>query len=255
MKKGANYALVGLAGYIAPRHLKAIKETGGELLVAHDIVDSVGGIDKYFPEALFTLSPAYFTSYLKTMKPDYLVVCVPNYLHYKYIQKGLKYCREVICEKPLVINKNDLRKLLPYNKRINLIMQLRSHPGVKRIIKWYPNNVVDVTYFTFRGDWYRKSWKMDKAKSGGLLYNIGVHIIDILIYLFGRVNKVLVTYLDEEVASFDLYHKELNYTISHVYLLIKDYTDKQPTNKRILINGREEINLAEGFENLHTVLT
>jgi UDP-N-acetyl-2-amino-2-deoxyglucuronate dehydrogenase len=215
------FAIIGVAGYIAPRHLKAIKDIGGELIYAHDISDSVGILDKYSPECLFTTNYGRFKKWLYNDHIDYLVVCTPNYLHYKHICLGLGTCKEVICEKPLVIKKSHYIELLKYNDRINCIMQLRLSDQYKEISRLVNLGkcVAKVVYKVNRGHWYSQSWKGDIKKSGGIYFNIGVHIIDFIKSLG------LVADLDMDVCN------ELD--------------------KHIEIGGKI-IDLSKGFEDLHT---
>lgn len=182
MKK--TFAIIGVAGYIAPKHLEAIKEVGGELKYAYDISDSVGVLDNYFGDCIFTTKERMFKKHLRDDNIDYLVICAPNYLHYRFINLGLKYCKEVICEKPLVIKYDHLLRLHKHSHRINCIMQLRLSPIVRQIKKVLKSDsVVKFNYFVGRGQWYDISWKTDKRKSGGLLYNIGIHILDLMLSL------------------------------------------------------------------------
>jgi UDP-N-acetyl-2-amino-2-deoxyglucuronate dehydrogenase len=208
------FAIVGVAGYIAPKHLEAIKKLGGEVKYAYDIADSVGVLDNYFRDCIFTTKERVFKKHLRNSNVDYLVICTPNYLHYRFIKLGLKYCKNVICEKPLVIKYDHLWKLHKHSQRINCIMQLRLSPVVKQIKKVIElDSKVKFNYFVDRGQWYDVSWKADKRKSGGLLYNIGIHVLDLMMYMgvdlkkcvynIG-VSKVMDKFLNVDGELFDL---------------------------------------------------
>jgi UDP-N-acetyl-2-amino-2-deoxyglucuronate dehydrogenase len=220
MKK--TFAIVGVAGYIAPKHLQAIKDVGGQLVFAMDISDSVGILDSYFDDCLFTTKENIFKRYLRKDNIDYLVICTPNYLHYHFIKMGLKYCKQIICEKPLVIKKRHLNNLMKYDKRINCIMQLRLSKVVKDIkeaVKLVTK--LDIEYLVKRGDWYFKSWKAEKKKSGGILFNIGIHALDLI------------------------YSLEIDIDVNYKLKIGK----KQ---KKIIKIGKMVFDLSKGFTDLHT---
>tara|TARA_Y100000389_G_C17470712_1_gene530448 strand:+ start:10187 stop:11044 length:858 start_codon:yes stop_codon:yes gene_type:complete len=192
------FAVVGIAGFVAKKHLTCIKKMKGNLIAAYDKHDNVGFVDKYYPKAIFFKNEDKFFSYVKKTKLDYLVVCSPTYLHYRHILKGLKSGANVIVEKPPLLNSNNLKKInqyeKKYKKRCHCIFQLRVN---KKIIK-LKNNIeenkdsffkIDIFYNTFRGDWYFKSWKNEKKLSGGLAVNIGIHFFDILFWIFGPALK------------------------------------------------------------------
>jgi len=199
------FALIGVGGYIAPRHLKAIKETGNLLVAALDKHDSVGVLDSYFPDTDFFTEFERFDRYLekrrrnKDQKVDYVSICSPNYLHDAHVRFALRIGAEAICEKPLVLNPWNLSALneisLETGKRINTIVQLRLHPEIialkERVEISPPTKLydVDLTYITARGNWYKVSWKGDMSKSGGIATNIGVHFFDILTWIFGDTQK------------------------------------------------------------------
>ena len=201
-----NFAMIGAAGYIAPRHMKAILETGNNLVAAYDPYDGIGILDSYFPECSFFKEFERFDRYLEKLRRiekkvvDYVVVTSPNYLHDSHIRYGLRIGSNVICEKPIVLNPHNLEQLIEIEKestsKVYNILQLRLHPDVielKKIIeKEISNNQqkdyeIDLTYITSRGKWYFSSWKGEEAKSGGITTNIGIHFFDMLTWIFGEI--------------------------------------------------------------------
>lgn len=198
------FAIMGVAGYIAPKHLEAIKETGNVLVAAMDIHDSAGVLDRYFPEAEFFLNEENLRKYLLHQQEqgrpvDYLVVCTPNHLHEAHILLGFECGCDVICEKPVALDTAAVKRLQEAEKqsghRVYTIMQLRLHPSIvalKQQISSGPADkkyTVQLQYITSRGKWYHQSWKGDIQKSGGILINIGIHLFDLLHWLFGPVQK------------------------------------------------------------------
>ena len=196
MKK---FALIGAAGYIAPRHMKAIKETNNNLVAALDRFDSVGIMDSHFPEADFFTEPERFDRHLSKLRVkgegvDYVSVCSPNYLHDAHLRLGLRNGADAICEKPIVLNPWNIDALEEVEKetgrKINNILQLRLHPSIvalKKKVEEGPANKVydiDLSYLTSRGKWYHVSWKGDQTKSGGIATNIGIHFFDMLSWGF-----------------------------------------------------------------------
>lgn len=203
-----NFALIGAGGYIAPRHLQAIKETGNKLVAALDVHDSVGVLDSYFPDANFFTDEVAFKKYLSSQQASgdpihYLVICSPNHLHEEHILLGLASGLDVICEKPVALNTPSIDRLMDAEqktgKSVSTIMQLRLHPSIKALKKRIEGNPltqqyqVTVNYITARGRWYHNSWKGDSEKSGGIATNIGIHLFDLLLWLFGDVKESIVT--------------------------------------------------------------
>ena len=201
------FAIVGAAGYIAPRHMKAIKETHNTLVAAYDKNDSVGIIDSYFPNADFFTEFERFDRHLEKIKRqgnaiNYMSICSPNYLHDAHIRFGLRLGAHVICEKPLVLNPWNIDGLMEIESetgcKVNTILQLRHHPKVKELKEKIAEEVrkekheVDLVYITSRGKWYYTSWKGDIHKSGGIATNIGVHFYDLLGWLFGNLQENIV---------------------------------------------------------------
>ena len=210
------FGLIGAAGYIAPRHLQAIKDTGNDLVVAMDINDSVGIMDSHFPNAEFFTEFEQFQAFVEDEKLagrglDYISVCTPNYLHLPHMKFALKNGIDVICEKPLVLNASDLDALTAYEKaygaRVNSILQLRLHPSIlalKNKVQSTPDAQkldVNLTYMTSRGKWYLNSWKGVDDKSGGIATNIGVHFYDMLNYIFGDLLQNEVHHRDAKSAA------------------------------------------------------
>lgn len=266
-----NFALIGAAGYIAPRHLKAIKDTQNNLLAAYDTFDSVGVMDAYFPSADFFVEFERFDRHLeklrfdKGVKLDYVSICTPNYLHDAHIRTALRVGADAICEKPLVLNPWNIDALEKVEKstgkRIWNILQLRVHHSIialREKIKNGPKDKVydiDLTYLTSRGHWYYTSWKGDVDKSGGIATNIGVHFFDMLSWIFGEVksNKVNIHTHDRASGILELEHANVRWFLSiNEDLLPEDVQKKgQRTFRSITVEG-EELEFSEGFTDLHT---
>jgi len=267
MKK---FGLIGAAGYIAPRHMKAIKDTGNDLIAALDISDSVGIIDSYFPNASFFTAFERFDRYIEKLKYeessflDYISICSPNYFHDAHIRFALRSGAHAICEKPLVINIENLDKLYMVeqktNKKIYNVLQLRLHPSIVKLKNKIINSPekkydVELTYITSRGNWYDYSWKGDKSKSGGIATNIGVHFFDMLCWIFGEQLNIKVFKNDSKVSSGFLELKKAN--VKWFLSTDKNYLPEQirlkgmTTYRSITIDG-EEIEFSDGFTDLHT---
>ncbi|MFD0863142.1 Gfo/Idh/MocA family protein [Sungkyunkwania multivorans] len=265
-----NFALIGVAGYIAPRHLMAIKETGNNLIAALDKFDSVGIMDSYFPNADFFVEYERFDRHLeklryeKNVNLDYLSICTPNYLHDSHIRLGLRRGAHAICEKPLVLNPWNIDALEALEKesgkRIFNILQLRVHPTIialKKKIDEGPEDKIydiDLTYLTSRGHWYYTSWKGDIAKSGGIATNIGVHFYDMLAWIFGTVKENVVhLHTHDRAAGYLVFEKaRVRWFLSINYELLPDHIKEkgQRTYRSILIEG-EELEFSGGFTELH----
>ncbi len=265
------FALIGAGGYIAPRHMKAIKETGNELVAAIDKNDSVGIMDSYFPGADFFTEFERFDRHLEKLKRsqhpvDYMSICSPNYLHDSHMRFGLRLGADVICEKPLVLNPWNIDALqeieLETNKKVNTILQLRLHPKVQELRKKIQSEnapqkyEVDLVYITSRGKWYFTSWKGDLQKSGGIATNIGVHFYDLLGWLFGKVQQNIVhVQQHDRVAGYLEYEQaRVRYFLSiNEQTLPKELLDAGKKTFRSLQIGGEEFEFSEGFGDLHTV--
>lgn len=265
-----NFALIGAGGYIAPRHMKAIKDTGNNLLAALDKHDSVGILDSYFPEADFFTEFERFDRHIEKLKrqgihTDYVTVCSPNYLHDAHIRFGLRVGADVICEKPLVLNPWNVDALMEIEKetgrKIHTILQLRLHPAIIALRDKIQReskdkkHEVDLRYITSRGHWYHISWKGDIEKSGGIATNIGIHFFDMLIWIFGDIKNNIVHQHTADVASgiLQLEKADVNWFLSIDANTLPD--DCKQNGKRtfrsLTING-EQFEFSEGFTELHT---
>jgi len=266
-----NFALIGVAGYIATRHMKAIKETNNLLVSALDKHDTVGIIDNYFPNADFFLETERFDRHLDKLrrqgekKIDYVTICSPNYLHDSHIRLALRNDANVICEKPLVLNPWNIDALgiieKETGKKINTILQLRLHDSIKNLKEMIANGPkdkiydIDLTYITSRGHWYHMSWKGDTSKSGGIATNIGIHFFDMLIWIFGEVQSNVVHHYSEDKAAGFLQLKNARVrwflSIDSEDLPDRAKQNNQRTYRSILVDGNE-IEFSEGFTDLHT---
>lgn len=265
-----NFVLIGAAGYIAPRHMKAIKDTGNNLIAAFDPFDSVGIIDSYFPEADFFTEFERFDRHLEKLKRngtkiDYVSICSPNYLHDSHIRFGLRIGANVICEKPIVLNPWNVDALeeleVEYSGNIHNILQLRLHESVidlkKRIDKGPKNEVydVDLKYYTSRGKWYHHSWKGDPSKSGGIATNIGVHFFDMLTWIFGDVleNEVHEHGKSQASGYLRLQKARVNWVLSVDYDNIPEEIKATGARTyRSIKIGEDEFEFSGGFTELHT---
>lgn len=266
-----NFALIGVAGYIAPRHIKAIADTGNKLVVAYDRFDSVGRLDSSFPDCEFFTSSGLFDRFCsRQMNTDtplhYTSICTPNHTHYAFIRRGLRLGTDVICEKPLVLNPVEIDRLMALERetghRAYTILQLRLHDSIvalKKKVDDGPDDKihdVDLTYITSRGKWYYASWKGDISKSGGIATNIGVHFYDMLQWIFGPVKRNIV-----HVMSFDRVAGYLELEKARVRYFLSINSDCLPENamqgekrtyRTISIDGNE-FEFSSGFTELHTL--
>ncbi|GMQ34505.1 Gfo/Idh/MocA family protein [Algoriphagus taiwanensis] len=265
-----NFALIGAAGYIAPRHMKAIKDTGNTLLAAYDKFDSVGVMDSHFPDSDFFVEFERFDRHVEKLKRtdkkiDYVSICSPNYLHDSHIRFGLRVGADVICEKPLVLNPWNIDALAEiekeHGKRVFNILQLRLHNSIialkKRIEEGPKDKVydIDLAYITSRGHWYYTSWKGDVAKSGGIATNIGVHFYDMLTWIFGPVKKnvVHIHTHDRAAGFFELEKARVRWFLSiNADTLPDDVKAKGGRTYRSLTMEGQEIEFSDGFTELHT---
>lgn len=267
-----NFALIGAAGYIAPRHMQAIKATGNQLVAAYDPNDSVGILDSYFPEADFFTEYERFDRHVDKRRRagdgrriDYISICSPNYLHDSHVRFALRSGADAICEKPLVVNPWNIDGLLEIErdsgKKVNTILQLRLHSSIialrEKVIlgRRDSKHDVDLTYITSRGHWYSQSWKGEEKKSGGIAANIGIHFFDMLHYVFGALQDNIVHLLNETAAA-----GYLEYERARVrWFLSVDARDLpepqrvagQRTYRSITVGG-DEIEFSGGFTDLHT---
>ncbi|MBE1298320.1 MAG: oxidoreductase [Alteromonadaceae bacterium] len=265
-----NFALIGAAGYIAPRHMKAIKETGNNLKVAYDTNDSVGVIDSHFPEAEYFTEFERYQYYLNLLKHegtpiDYVAICSPNYLHEPHMGLSLAQGAEVICEKPLVTDVEALDRLKVFERnsgcKVNTILQLRYHENILALKEKVESEQraskydVDLTYVTSRGKWYHASWKSEDAKSGGICTNIGVHFYDMLSFIFGDIQQNVVHLFEHDKAAGYLEFEKARVRW-YLSLDIDDVPEElrakgQRTFRYIDVSG-SALEFSGGFTDLHT---
>ncbi|HJP59154.1 MAG TPA: Gfo/Idh/MocA family oxidoreductase [Gemmatimonadaceae bacterium] len=266
-----NFAITGVAGYIAPRHLQAMKEVGGELVAAVDPHDSVGILDSYFPTAAFFTEFERFDRHLDKLRRlpqseqvHYLSICSPNHLHDAHIRLALRLGANAICEKPLVVNPWNLDALAELESesvgRVYTILQLRVHPKLLALrdrlrSEGNKRRKVRLTYVTSRGTWYRYSWKGDANKSGGVATNIGIHFFDLLIWLFGGVTRSEVHLSEPErlAGAMELANADVEWFLSVNERDLPSHADGQTTYRSITIDG-DEIEFSGGFRDLHTTI-
>ncbi len=265
-----SFALIGAAGYVAPRHLRAIQETGNRLVAAYDPFDSVGILDSYFPEAAFFTEYERFDRHLDKLRRggnavDYVSVCSPNYLHDAHVRFGLRQGASVICEKPLVLNPWNVDALAEATAEaagsVYSILQLRLHPAVialRERVRAAPAGTVhdvDLTYLTARGNWYYGSWKGRPEKSGGVATNIGIHFFDLLLWVFGPVRSSVVYRHTHDRAAGYLHLERARVSwflaIDPACLAAEPRSGGGRTFRSLTCDG-EEINFTSGFEDLHT---
>lgn len=264
------FALIGAGGYIAPRHMKAIKDTGNDLVAALDKNDSVGILDSYSTDADFFTEFERFDRHLEKFRRrghgvDWVSICSPNYLHDAHVRFALRIGADVICEKPLALNPWNITALSEiseeFGRKINTILQLRLHPAVTELkarVDAGPKDKtydIDLTYITSRGHWYQVSWKGDQAKSGGIATNIGVHFFDMLTWIFGPVTSNIVHMHDRTKAAgyLELDRARVRWFLSldRSDLPVPPEPGKPMTYRSMLIEG-EEIEFSRGFTDLHT---
>jgi UDP-N-acetyl-2-amino-2-deoxyglucuronate dehydrogenase len=269
-----NFAIIGVAGYIAPRHLRAIRDTHNHLVAAIDPNDSVGVLDQYSFDTRYFSEIERFDRYLEKLRrgPEadrvqYISICSPNYLHDAHCRLALRLHANVICEKPLVINPWNLDALQEieneYGSKINTVLQLRLHPKLvelrERLLQGKPATPHEVvlTYVTARGPWYQTSWKGNTEKSGGIATNIGIHLFDILLWFFGEPIQLKVYYSSTERLSGVLQFSDarVRWYLSTAYkdLPFTPTPGARSTYRSIVIDG-EEIDFTDGFTDLHTRL-
>ncbi|MCJ8503000.1 Gfo/Idh/MocA family oxidoreductase [Desulfatitalea sp. M08but] len=266
------FALVGAAGYVAPRHMKAILDTGNDLIAALDPSDSVGIIDSYFPDAHFFTEFERFDRHIDKLRRSnpggavsYVSICSPNYLHDAHMRFALRSGADAICEKPLVLNPWNIDGLAAIEKdtgkKVHTILQLRLHPSIIQLRDQVANETtdrkheVDLTYITSRGRWYLRSWKGEVQKSGGIATNIGVHFYDMLQFIFGALQENVVHYASATKAAGFLEYENARVR----WFLSVDYEDVpaetrsrgQRTYRSITVDGAE-IEFSGGFTDLHT---
>ncbi|MFT5672775.1 MAG: UDP-N-acetyl-2-amino-2-deoxyglucuronate dehydrogenase [Polaribacter sp.] len=269
-----NFALIGAAGYIAPRHMKAIKETGNDLVAALDPYDGIGIMDSNFPNASFFTEFERFDRFVDKWhrdsgkRIDFVSICSPNYLHDAHIRFALRNGADAISEKPLVLNPWNIDQLKVLEnetgRKVHNIFQLRLHPSIIALkekvaleLKENPNKVydIDLTYLTSRGKWYFVSWKGDEEKSGGIASNIGVHFYDMLCWIFGEVeeNIVHLKKADANAGSLKLKNANVRWFLSvNIDYIPEEIKSRGLTTYRSISVDNEEIEFSGGFADLHT---
>ena len=268
-EQAKSFALIGVGGYVAPRHMRAIKDVGGELKAALDPADSVGVIDSHFPDARFFVEFERFDRHLDKLRRrgdsiDYVSICSPNYLHDAHVRFALRADADAICEKPLVLNPWNIDGLAEIEastgRRINAILQLRLHPAIIALRDKINNGAgghihdVDLTYITARGRWYHVSWKGDEQKSGGIATNIGVHFYDMLSFVFGGLKRNVVHHrAADRAAGYLEYDKaRVRWFLSINRADLPSNTPPGQTTFRSITVDGEEIEFSGGFTDLHT---
>ena len=266
-----NFALLGIAGYVAEKHLKAMQETGNELVAAVDPHDSVGGMDQFFPKAAFFQEVEQFDRFLEMRRRssdarpvDYVSICTPNYLHDAHIRLALRAGATAICEKPLVIDPAELDNLehweAEFQSRIYTVLQLRYHSSLFRLKQIMEQSKAEkkevcLTYVTRRGNWYHQSWKGDMQKSGGLALNIGIHLFDLLLWIFGPSERstVQISTPSRMAGTLELEQANVKWFLSVDEEDLPSQIRQQGgySHRCLVVNG-ERIDLTVGFENLHT---
>lgn len=266
----ANFALIGAAGYIAPRHLKAIADTGNNLVAALDRFDSVGRLDSFFPDCFFFTEQEQFDRHCSKVMGtenniDWLSICTPNHTHDSFIRYGLRLGANVICEKPVTLNPWNIEALMKIEEQTGHqaynILQLRLHDSIRALKEKIDNGPadkiydIDLTYITSRGRWYYASWKGDNHKSGGVATNIGVHFYDMLQWIFGPVeeNIVHLSSFDRVAGYLGLKRARVRYFLSISAECLPDNAIKgEKTTYRTLKIDGEEFEFSQGFTELHT---
>lgn len=265
-----NFAIIGVAGYVAERHVKAIKETNNNLVACLDKFDSVGFLDSFFPKTAFFTEFERFDRHIDRIsntdkKVDFVSICTPNYLHDAHIRFALRNDADAICEKPIVLNPNNVDALVEFEqkkeKNIFTILQLRLHPEVIKLKQKIDLSSkkekynINLTYITSRGNWYDYSWKGNSEKSGGIATNIGIHFFDMLIWIFGDVisSKLYISEKHTVGGSLELENANVNWFLSiDEKTLPKKIREAGQRTYRSLTIGNEEFNFSNGFTNLHT---
>ncbi len=268
-----NFALIGASGFVAPRHLQAVKDLGGALVAAVDPNDSAGVLDRYFPDVRFFTEIERFDRFLEKLRrrgdderTHYVSICSPNYLHDAHARLALRLHCDVICEKPLVISPWNLDQLADlekeHGKRIYTVLQLRLHPALialkERLDAERPRRraKIELSYVTRRGPWYHVSWKGDLEKSGGVGMNIGIHFFDVLLWLFGDVRRTELHLSDPERMSgyLELEHADVVWYLSISARDLELTGAKSGPAYRALLMDGQEVDFSEGFGNLHTMV-
>ena len=264
-----NFAVIGVGGYIAPRHLDAIVSTGNRIVAALDLNDSVGLLDRYAPDARFFTRPEQFEEFLQEVKGTeneihYVSICSPNHLHSSHIKMAFRHGANAICEKPIVLTTDEIKELIDLKNqtgcKVSTILQLRVHEAIRALktkIDFASQNKyeIELTYITSRGDWYHQSWKGDEKKSGGLTTNIGVHFFDMITWIFGQPlsNTVHVKTPTVTAGFLELEKARVKWFLSVDKDFLPANAGTKTTYRSIKIDGTE-FEFSEGFNDLHTVV-
>jgi len=263
MTKPLQFVLLGAAGYVAPRHMKAIKDVGGELIAIYDPHDSVGVIDQFFPECKYFKDFSRLDRWAYDTLIDYVSICSPNHMHATQSRWAMMIGADAICEKPATLTSKNLHKLIEcedeYRQKVNVILQLRLHPEVQMLKNWInqqivynPEHKLDcvLDYMTLRGPWYEYSWKGNKAKSGGICTNIGIHLFDLLVYLFGMPIKTQHDVRTTQAHGMMIFaHANVRWNLT---IDSNDLIDAQSCVRRLSIDNKQ-FDFTNGFTDLHTV--
>ena len=266
-----NFAIIGVGGYIAPRHIQAINDNGCTTVSAFDVNDSVGILDRYTQDVSFYTDFERFEAEIDALKGtekavDFVSICSPNYLHSSHMKFALKNGCDVICEKPLVLNESEIDELLEYEKKygkkVNTVLQLRVHESIMNLKKKVDESgrddyEIELTYLTSRGPWYHESWKGNYKKSGGLTSNIGIHFFDMLTWIFGSLKSNELHYSNEFMTSgyMELEKAKVKWILSvDRKYLPQSAVDKGATTYRSITVDGEEIEFSGGFTDLHTIV-
>ena len=264
-----NFAVIGVGGYIAPRHLEAIVKTGNRVVAALDPNDSVGLLDRYAPDAKFFTASEDFEAYLQDMKGTenevhYVSICSPNHLHASHIKMAFRHGADAICEKPIVLTVEEIEELKGLEKqtgcKVSTILQLRVHDAIRNLKTQIKNSdkkkhEIELTYITSRGDWYHRSWKGETRKSGGLTTNIGVHFFDMITWIFGNPTKNVVHVKTDTIASgyLELERANVKWFLTVDRSFLPEGSAGKTTFRSLKIDGKE-FEFSEGFTELHNTV-
>tara|TARA_B100000900_G_scaffold368349_1_gene345507 strand:- start:1086 stop:1964 length:879 start_codon:yes stop_codon:yes gene_type:complete len=261
MKKKNRYAIIGVAGFVAKRHINVLKILKCDLIMASDLHDNVGFLDNFFPNCIFYKNQHKFFSDLKKNNISHVIICTPNFLHLRHIESSFKNNCNVICEKPTVLNFNQLLKVEKLEKKFNKkcfpIFQLRENTNLiklkknlfSKILQKKQNIIVDIKYITIRGNWYLSSWKGDTKKSGGLLLNIGVHFVDVLSWFFGKCKNVSISMKTKKTIT-----GKIDFQQANVRLLLstdKKFIRNKKKSFRVMWINNKKVDFTDNFNNLH----
>ena len=261
MIKKNRFAIIGVAGFIAKKHINALKLLKCDLIMAFDLHDNVGFLDNSFPDCIFYKNEKNFFSDLRKKKISHVIVCSPNFLHLRHISNSFKNNCDVICEKPTVLNLNQLTKVLKLEKKFKKkcfpIFQLRENINLIKLKKKIhlrtldkkQNFTVNIKYITIRGNWYLSSWKGDAKKSGGLVLNIGVHFIDVLSWFFGKCKKASIFVNTKKTLTGKIYFEQAK--VKLLLSIDKKFIKNKRKSLRVMRINNEKVDFTDNFNNLH----